>query len=77
MLTDGALQTNGGWLKVLEGGFNDNYLPIWLRDAGYATYYTGKLYNGMKEKYVKEKTARGWTEAVSIPYLPDLKPLAD
>lgn len=24
---------------------NDNYLPIWLQEAGYNTYYTGKLFN--------------------------------
>ena len=47
-------------------GFNENYLPIWLRDAGYKTYYTGKLYNGMDEQLVEKKTAKGWTKAVGF-----------
>lgn len=60
----------GGWKKILEQGLNSKYLPIWLRDHGYKTYYSGKLYNGMSEKNgVEETTARGWDEAVSIqPY---------
>ncbi|KAI9927281.1 hypothetical protein MW887_003668 [Aspergillus wentii] len=35
----------GGYPKFVERGFNDNYLPIWLQQAGYDTYYTGKLFN--------------------------------
>ncbi|KKY17570.1 putative arylsulfatase [Phaeomoniella chlamydospora] len=54
---------NGGWHQVLAGGFNDNYLPIWLQEAGYRTYYTGKLYNGMHTDLVEKMTARGWTKA--------------
>lgn len=26
-------------------GVNDNYLPIWIQAAGYATYYVGKIWN--------------------------------
>lgn len=29
----------------MERGFNDDFLPIWLQEAGYDTYYTGKLFN--------------------------------
>lgn len=29
----------------MERGFNDDFLPIWLQEAGYNTYYTGKLFN--------------------------------
>lgn len=29
----------------MDQGFNDNFLPVWLQDAGYNTYYTGKLFN--------------------------------
>lgn len=66
MLTDAyLLQPNGGWHQILKGGFNHNYLPIWLRHGGYHTYYAGKLYNGMKRDLVENTTARGWTEAVS------------
>ncbi|KAI3393250.1 hypothetical protein diail_4539 [Diaporthe ilicicola] len=35
----------GGYPKFISQGLNDNYLPVWLQDAGYNTYYTGKLFN--------------------------------
>lgn len=35
----------GGYPKFVSQGLNDNYLPVWLREAGYNTYYTGKLFN--------------------------------
>ncbi|KAJ4354688.1 uncharacterized protein N0V89_006425 [Didymosphaeria variabile] len=57
----------GGWTKLVERGLNNKYLPIWLREHGYKTYYSGKLYNGMSEENGIEKmTAKGWTEAVRI-----------
>ncbi|KAL3486221.1 alkaline-phosphatase-like protein [Aspergillus germanicus] len=35
----------GGYPKFVSQGFNENYLPVWLQNAGYNTYYTGKLFN--------------------------------
>ncbi|KAJ5591384.1 hypothetical protein N7450_005356 [Penicillium hetheringtonii] len=35
----------GGYPKFVDRGFNDNFLPVWLQQAGYDTYYTGKLFN--------------------------------
>jgi arylsulfatase A-like enzyme len=35
----------GGFPKFIQQGFNSNFLPVWLQDAGYNTYYTGKLFN--------------------------------
>ncbi|KAI0157877.1 putative arylsulfatase [Hypoxylon sp. FL1284] len=35
----------GGYPKFISQGFNDNYFPVWLQEAGYNTYYTGKLFN--------------------------------
>ncbi|KAL7625776.1 hypothetical protein AAE478_004999 [Parahypoxylon ruwenzoriense] len=35
----------GGYPKFVAQGFNDDYLPVWLQEAGYNTYYTGKLFN--------------------------------
>ncbi|KAI8717615.1 Sulfatase domain-containing protein [Fusarium sp. LHS14.1] len=35
----------GGYPKFISQGLNDNYLPVWLQDAGYSTYYAGKLFN--------------------------------
>ena len=36
---------HGGYPKFVARGFNENFLPIWLQNAGYDTYYTGKLFN--------------------------------
>lgn len=35
----------GGYPKFVAQGYNENYLPVWLQQAGYNTYYTGKLFN--------------------------------
>ncbi|KAL9618102.1 MAG: hypothetical protein Q9160_007172 [Pyrenula sp. 1 TL-2023] len=35
----------GGYPKFVSQGLNDAYLPVWLQEAGYNTYYTGKLFN--------------------------------
>lgn len=32
-----------GWEVFCEKGHNSEYLPIFLQEAGYGTYYTGKL----------------------------------
>ncbi|KAJ6787474.1 hypothetical protein PWT90_02698 [Aphanocladium album] len=39
------VKKEGGYPKFISQGLNDNYLPVWLQDAGYNTYYTGKLMN--------------------------------
>ncbi|CAJ2504950.1 Uu.00g123440.m01.CDS01 [Anthostomella pinea] len=36
---------HGGYPKVVDRGINDDYLPIWMQEAGYNTYYSGKLWN--------------------------------
>ncbi|KAF7344962.1 Arylsulfatase [Mycena venus] len=36
----------GGYTKFIAEGLNSEYLPVWLQDAGYNTYYAGKLLNG-------------------------------
>ena len=35
----------GGYPKFVSQGLNSAYLPIWLQESGYNTYYTGKLLN--------------------------------
>ena len=35
----------GGYPKFVSQGFNDDWFPVWMQDAGYNTYYTGKLMN--------------------------------
>ncbi|RMJ21834.1 Arylsulfatase, partial [Aspergillus sp. HF37] len=36
----------GGYPKFVERGLNEDFLPVWLQNAGYNTYYAGKLMNG-------------------------------
>ncbi|KAJ7466935.1 arylsulfatase [Mycena latifolia] len=36
----------GGYTKFTEEGLEKDYLPVWLQNAGYNTYYAGKLLNG-------------------------------
>jgi arylsulfatase A-like enzyme len=35
----------GGYPKFISQGLNEAYLPVWLQDVGYRTYYIGKLFN--------------------------------
>ncbi|KAK5123454.1 hypothetical protein LTR85_002492 [Meristemomyces frigidus] len=35
----------GGYPKFVQQGLNEDWLPVWLQDLGYNTYYTGKLFN--------------------------------
>lgn len=50
----------GGFPKVVEAGWNDNYLPLWMQDAGYNTYYVGKLWNAHTESNYNKPYARGF-----------------
>ena len=36
----------GGYSKFVTQGFNHNYFPVWMQQAGYNTYYAGKFMNG-------------------------------
>ncbi|MCJ1311353.1 hypothetical protein MMC25_005024 [Agyrium rufum] len=36
---------HGGYPKFISQGLNDKYLPVWLQNAEYDAYYTGKLFN--------------------------------
>ncbi|KAI1856113.1 hypothetical protein JX265_011828 [Neoarthrinium moseri] len=53
----------GGYPKFLSQGFNNNYLPIWLQEAGYNTYYTGKLFNAHSVNNYNSPHAAGWTSS--------------
>ncbi|CAK7238795.1 MAG: hypothetical protein STHCBS139747_000214 [Sporothrix thermara] len=61
---------HGGYPKFLSQGLNDNYLPVWLQQAGYATYYTGKLFNAHTVENYNSPRAKGWThnEFLLDPY---------
>ncbi|KAK3057873.1 hypothetical protein LTR09_000948 [Extremus antarcticus] len=51
----------GGYPKFVSEGLNDKYLPVWLQEAGYETYYTGKLMNGHSTATYNKPFAKGWT----------------
>ncbi|KAJ5912375.1 hypothetical protein N7504_001258 [Penicillium tannophilum] len=53
----------GGYPKVVEAGWNDNYLPLWMQDAGYNTYYVGKLWNAHTEENYNKPYARGFNSS--------------
>lgn len=50
----------GGYPRFIEEGFNDNYLPVWLQEAGYNTYYTGKMMNGHSITTYDSPRINGW-----------------
>ncbi|KAF9893148.1 hypothetical protein FE257_012559 [Aspergillus nanangensis] len=60
-----VVEPYGGWSKVQQVGLHNKYLPVWLSEHGYNTYYAGKLYNGYGEKNYDSdgKYAAGWTES--------------
>lgn len=51
----------GGYPKFVAQGLNANYLPVWLREAGYQTYYTGKLFNAHSVANYDAPYPAGWT----------------
>lgn len=51
----------GGYPKFVANGFNENYLPVWLAEAGYNSYYVGKLFNGHSVDYYNQPYPAGFT----------------
>ncbi len=51
----------GGYPKFINQGLNEKYLPIWLQENGYLTYYTGKLFNAHTVENYNAPHAAGWT----------------
>ena len=54
----------------MANGFNDAYLPIWLKAAGYSTYYVGKFLNYHNIGNYNKPFPAGWTgtEFLLEPY---------
>ncbi|KAB2568817.1 Arylsulfatase [Lasiodiplodia theobromae] len=50
----------GGWPQFIKEGHNDDYLPIWLQNAGYNTYYVGKMMNGLSVQNYDSPYPAGW-----------------
>lgn len=46
----------------MADGFNENYAPVWMQEAGYNTYYAGKLMNGHSIKTYNNSFPAGWNE---------------
>lgn len=51
----------GGYPKFIARGYNTDYLPVWLQNAGYNTYYTGKLFNSHTIENYNKPVAGGFT----------------
>lgn len=56
-----ANQLLGGYSKFVSQGWNNNWLPLWIQDAGYNTYYTGKLFNDHTVDNWNSPKPSGWT----------------
>lgn len=54
---------HGGFPKFITQGLNDNYLPVWLQDAGYKTFYTGKMFNSHTVDNYNSPHLRGFTSS--------------
>ncbi|KAJ3031515.1 hypothetical protein HDV00_008255 [Rhizophlyctis rosea] len=63
---------HGGYDKFLETGLNEDYLPKWLKSAGYDTYYVGKFLNGYGLPNL-DKLPGGWDvfDALVNPWIYD------
>ncbi|KAI9825529.1 MAG: hypothetical protein M1819_000521 [Sarea resinae] len=51
----------GGYPKFISQGLNEDYLPVWLQQAGYNTYYTGKLFNSHNVQNYDKPFPAGFT----------------
>jgi arylsulfatase A-like enzyme len=58
--TDTNLAEKGGYPKFVQEGHNENYLPVWLQQAGYNTYYTGKFLNAHSPTNYNKPFPEGW-----------------
>ncbi|TKY88081.1 hypothetical protein EX895_003177 [Sporisorium graminicola] len=56
----------GGWTRFVAQGYRKDYLPTWLQQAGYNTYYTGKLMNGNTVKNWKTSPVQGFNRSAIL-----------
>ncbi|KAF4120842.1 Arylsulfatase A or related enzyme [Geosmithia morbida] len=50
----------GGYPQIIKEGWHDNFLPIWIQELGYNTYYTGKLWNAHTIDNYNDPYVRGF-----------------
>ncbi|ROW11775.1 hypothetical protein VPNG_04939 [Cytospora leucostoma] len=67
-----VVQPGGAYNKWVLSGQDNNYLPHWLKAAGYRTEYVGKIMNGYGLSNY-DVTVKGWdwVDAVLEPYIDD------
>ncbi|TQN67231.1 Arylsulfatase [Colletotrichum shisoi] len=53
----------GGFPIFVKNGHNENYLPIWLQNAGYNTFYTGKMFNAHTIWNYDSPHLKGWNSS--------------
>ena len=51
----------GGYPKFVQEGLNNNYLPVWINNAGANTYYLGKFQNDFGMGLYTGNYPKGWT----------------
>lgn len=52
----------GGYQQFVNNGLHEAYLPVWLQQSGYNTYYTGKLMNGFSLSNYNKPYPAGWND---------------
>ncbi|QIX01991.1 hypothetical protein AMS68_007508 [Peltaster fructicola] len=50
----------GGYPVFVREGLNDDWLPVWLQQEGYNTYYTGKLFNAHSVETYNDPPVNGF-----------------
>ncbi|PLN80394.1 Arylsulphatase [Aspergillus taichungensis] len=50
----------GGYPKFVERGFNEDWFPVWMQNAGYNTFYTGKLMNAQSVTTYNKPFVKGF-----------------
>lgn len=60
----------GGYPKFVSQGFNDDWFPVWMQNAGYNTYYTGKLMNSHSVETYNDPFIKGFngSDCLLDPY---------
>uniref|UniRef100_A0A060TCD7 Arylsulfatase n=1 Tax=Blastobotrys adeninivorans TaxID=409370 RepID=A0A060TCD7_BLAAD len=53
----------GGFPQFVANGLNDYYLPHFMAEAGYDTYYIGKIINSLTTSNYKDDFMKGWTDS--------------
>lgn len=61
----------GGYPKFVTQGFNEKYIPVWLQQAGYNMYYTGKLFNVHTVENYDSPYPAGFTGTVCASLFPE------